>query len=233
MNKDYIITHLSFNLTFLIQPDDLIDLETAELLKAWMLDNEDKIDTLFLNNPNAKYYLQVRCNHCKHVEALKVSLKEIINIFKRNYICDSCMIRLSNDAQAAEKEKMLEFMQPIIDEYLKPEPQRSFEYLVSDAKRFLVLYFENPNFDKDYFANECRKLEYKDYLNTIYWKCFRYLAYSKSMKKCEMCGAAISKLSQAQYHHADYAARGYELLKIKDLRLLCKKCHEKHHEINS
>ena len=63
MNKNYIITHLSFNPTFLIQPNDLIDLETAELLRAWMLDNEDKIDTLFLNNPDAKYFLQVRCNH--------------------------------------------------------------------------------------------------------------------------------------------------------------------------
>lgn len=37
MNKNYIITHLSFNPTFLIQPDDLIDLETAELLRTWIL----------------------------------------------------------------------------------------------------------------------------------------------------------------------------------------------------
>ena len=68
---------------------------------------------------------------------------------------------------------MLEFMQPIITYYLKAEPQRSFQYLVDDANKFLNLYFENPNFDKDYFAGECRKLDYKDYLNTIYWKCFR------------------------------------------------------------
>lgn len=232
MNKNYIITHLSFNPTFLIQPDDLIDLETAELLRTWMLDNEDKIDTLFLNNPDSKYYLQVRCGHCKHVDILYVSLTDLKQVITP-YLCTSCRSRLEKDAENAKREKMLEFMQPIITNYLKAEPQRSFQYLVDDANKFLTLYFENPNFDKDYFANECRKLEYKDYLNTIYWKCFRYLAYSKSMKRCEMCGVSISKLSQAQYHHADYAARGYELLKIKDLRLLCKKCHEKHHEINS
>jgi len=75
-------------------------------------------------------------------------------------------------------------------------------------------------------SNELRIMEYKDFLNTHYWKIIsRYVRYRQ--EKCQLCGSK----NNLNVHHKDYKERGKEYLNWESsLILLCKGCHAKFHD---
>jgi hypothetical protein len=70
-----------------------------------------------------------------------------------------------------------------------------------------------------------RSMPYKEYLATEHWKNKRQTALRRAGYECHLC----SKKSSLQVHHRTYERRGHEYQ--SDLVVLCRTCHEKHHNI--
>jgi hypothetical protein len=83
--------------------------------------------------------------------------------------------------------------------------------------------------DYSYIGNFFKKMKYKDFLNTLYWriisKCIRELAHNK----CQVCGEKEKKLN---VHHNTYEHHGFEITHTEDLVCLCEECHHLYHENN-
>lgn len=73
-----------------------------------------------------------------------------------------------------------------------------------------------------------KNLEYHKQLETKEWKDYRKLVFSSRGKVCEMCGAKTN----LQVHHPKYVfgRKAWEY-PISEVVVLCRKCHEKVHNI--
>ena len=82
--------------------------------------------------------------------------------------------------------------------------------------------------NKNVVAIYLKKLNYRDFLKTPYWKTISYEAKRRAEFKCSLCGSQ----DDLRTHHRDYKRHGKEIEYIdKDLIVLCNKCHEKFHDI--
>jgi 5-methylcytosine-specific restriction endonuclease McrA len=68
-----------------------------------------------------------------------------------------------------------------------------------------------------------RSLPYQEYLQTPHWQLKRRKKLRLSGYRCERCAGK----SELHVHHITYLNRGDE--RMKDLMVLCKKCHTLHH----
>ena len=75
-----------------------------------------------------------------------------------------------------------------------------------------------------YFERADISSEYREYLDSVFWKAKRRKALEKAKFVCELCGSA----KNLQVHHISYEHLGYEPL--GDLLVVCKRCHEKLHQ---
>ena len=71
-----------------------------------------------------------------------------------------------------------------------------------------------------------RRMPYKKFLNTFYWRLVRSIKLKACGRKCQCCGC-ISKL--LHIHHKTYEHRGREIFHLDDLEVICKDCHAKEH----
>ena len=112
-----------------------------------------------------------------------------------------------------------------IRNYLDPEKGAT----KSEARLFADTYVQNTgnlvNFNK--VAEYIRKMDYKDFLKTTYWKGISIFVKERAGKACELCGAT-KKLAT---HHLHYLNHGDEIHHTEDLQCLCKDCHQKTHGI--
>ena len=72
-----------------------------------------------------------------------------------------------------------------------------------------------------------RKEIYKAYLRTPEWKAIRLEVINDRQGKCERCQST----KNLQVHHKTYKNLFNESL--KDLELLCSKCHREHHKVDN
>ena len=77
---------------------------------------------------------------------------------------------------------------------------------------------------KDYINNQ---MTYKMYLMTPYWQLVSNLARRKAKYKCQLCGSNES----LNVHHKTYKHKGFEIINMDDLIVLCQDCHQKFHEV--
>ena len=68
-----------------------------------------------------------------------------------------------------------------------------------------------------------KTMPYERYLQTPEWAAIRRMALDRDGNKCTQCGST----TVLQAHHVTYKRRGHE--KLKDLKTLCKNCHEQTH----
>lgn len=69
-------------------------------------------------------------------------------------------------------------------------------------------------------------IPYKEQLNDKRWSEFREHVFKHRGRKCEVCGST----KFLQIHHLRYKKKHYAWeYKVKDMRVLCKTCHEKTH----
>lgn len=66
---------------------------------------------------------------------------------------------------------------------------------------------------------------YAEYLQSEHWKTLRRAAIDYYGNACVLCGAKGSKVD---VHHRLYVRRGKE--RLRDLTVLCRDCHAKHHD---
>lgn len=72
-----------------------------------------------------------------------------------------------------------------------------------------------------------KTMPYPEYLQTEHWKRTRLRALRRADFACQLC----NRTKNLQTHHRTYERRGCEL--PADLIVLCRSCHEKHHDIIS
>jgi 5-methylcytosine-specific restriction endonuclease McrA len=92
--------------------------------------------------------------------------------------------------------------------------------------QLLIEFGANINI-KDKSGKRPRKdVSYTAYMATRRWRMTRIKAIADSGHKCSCCGSS----SDLNVHHRNYERLGNENLP-EDLKVLCRKCHEKRHEI--
>lgn len=69
------------------------------------------------------------------------------------------------------------------------------------------------------------EMPYNEYLMTEHWQEFRKYALKRAGYRCQLCNST----GTLDVHHRTYERRGCE--EIGDVTVLCRKCHEKHHDI--
>lgn len=69
-----------------------------------------------------------------------------------------------------------------------------------------------------------QKEQYEEYLQSPHWHAVRDRALAYAEHKCQLCYSA----KDLQVHHRTYERVGKE--RPSDLTVLCKACHEKHHD---
>lgn len=74
------------------------------------------------------------------------------------------------------------------------------------------------------FWSICGKIRHREHLKTPYWKEIRQRALQNAKYRCQLCYGANS----LNVHHRTYDNLGHE--QISDLTVLCKSCHESHHQ---
>ncbi len=72
---------------------------------------------------------------------------------------------------------------------------------------------------------ELERMPYAQYLLTPEWRALRKRKLAMVGSRCEFCNSPRS----LNVHHRVYGPRGLELL--KDLRVLCRACHQRHHSV--
>lgn len=75
-----------------------------------------------------------------------------------------------------------------------------------------------------YHVGRLRALSYTDYLQTRHWQWTRRRALAFYHHRCQECGYLYS----LEVHHLHYDSVGCE--KMRDLRVLCRKCHQREYE---
>lgn len=75
------------------------------------------------------------------------------------------------------------------------------------------------------------QMEYRDFLETLYWKTISSRVKSEAKYRCRLCGHKSE--NGLRIHHSNYKEHGLEHLLWKDILLcLCNECHEKIHTIS-
>lgn len=80
-------------------------------------------------------------------------------------------------------------------------------------------------------SGNLKKLPYKEFLRTDYWRETRRQVLQDRGYRCEVCRKTYGPgtAREVDVHHMTYGHRGEEFWAQEDLAVLCKKCHEEHH----
>jgi 5-methylcytosine-specific restriction endonuclease McrA len=86
-----------------------------------------------------------------------------------------------------------------------------------EAKRLTKLPYET--------TEQLRKLSYKEFLQSKYWKLVRKKVLARDHNACVICKSTI----KLHVHHDTYKHHYNELKHLEDLMTLCSVCHQEHH----
>ena len=131
------------------------------------------------------------------------------------FICSGCVERRQIEARRRT------------DAARRAEVEKHIESIVvgDDDGR---LYLEHLRQMPDEERQRLRQMPYDEYLQTEHWRQhLRPYALKLAGGRCQLCNGG----GELHVHHRTYERRGYE--DIKDVIVLCKKCHEKHHDITA
>lgn len=219
-----------------IEPGDTLTDDIISILSNGKSENIKKcFKPLDKNLRGCKFHIITKCSMCGNEFTKDVTKDYLLNKIlskKKNKsykICNECEEKEkikqkdSHNKRAAElKQQKENFTQDIIQNYLLGNRQISFSEL-----RSII----NKSYD-DQIAAYIQTMNYKDFLNSSYWKAIAKYRKYKADNKCCMCGSK----EKLNVHHNTYKHHGYEHIysfMMSDLTVLCNKCHEKFHfEIN-
>jgi len=192
-----------------------------------------------LGNGDGKFLVEIDCSFIFHVEE-KGKPKKIIGFSRKNFInylrldnkefyCDVCQeIDDFCKEQQQEKIKQQNFGMIIsnttdyIENYL--DPKNTWNKEVNGYERFSLI--STGHVDWHDIAKEIKSMNYKDFLNTPFWKAVASHCKYKGKYKCHICNGS----KQLETHHKTYENHGYEQFNLKDLVTLCNECHSKFHD---
>lgn len=104
------------------------------------------------------------------------------------------------------------------------EPRKKNRLTPEGKKRLLSTQRSTSNSSAQMIA-ELRRMPYSKYLESNHWRKVRAAAIARAGYRCSLCNDTYLLV----VHHRTYERRGCEL--PEDVICLCRKCHEKHHDI--
>ena len=150
-----------------------------------------------------------KCLDCIKIENEAKRLKD--DIFFDNLINNEEIKRVNNTNH-------------YIDNYLNP--LMSFNKDVPLHSKWDSVIYNDYNYNKDEIIQHIRKMDYKSFLQTPYWKTVSYKRKAQCEFKCQLCNSN----KNLETHHPTYDIKGEEIFNMKKLTVLCHACHEKHHK---
>ena len=111
------------------------------------------------------------------------------------------------------------------DEWIDNEEEYSM--VLDKSYSTLIMYITENNLNDNEIKKELCSLNYKDFLNTDYWKAVRNERLFRDGYKCSYCGSE----DNLQVHHITYKNHGNEHSHMDDLITLCIDCHKEYHKI--
>lgn len=184
--------------------------------------------------PTLKYTIELQCCGCqkKYLKSISKTayielLKDIKKIGYCDNFCPECQSIIEKQKQIKQEQKREEDRiwheqrtKTFIETYLNPnmswkeevplyERIRSCKSITTEAEKY------------------AKKMPYKDFLQTPYWKAIAAQVRKMHNYKCQLCG---SEGTLNIHHPATYSFRGSEIWHLKELSCLCEKCHQKFHD---
>lgn len=172
------------------------------------------------------------CNTVLHLSVSKTELDRIIQEEGKLYRCEQCEKELKKRIKAeAELSKQDEENTRIyntkifITNYLSPNC--SWNIPPKDWYKTLYAEYRPWSMNVKEIADFIKNMQYKDFLQTPYWKAISMKAKYKSGFKCQLCNSK----DFLNVHHRSYEHHGEEITHLEDLIVLCNKCHSTFHNM--
>ena len=215
-----------------IAPGDTLTDDIIAILREGSSDNIRKcFKPSDKNTRGVKFHINTTCLKCGNDFTANVTKDYLLNqILGKKYtrdhnkyrICGECKEKSEQKAgekrYAEYKKQKEEATQNIIQNYLIGNEQILFndlQYLLRDA-------------DEDKIATYIKSMNYKDFLQTPYWKAIAKYRKYRADNKCCICGSK----QNLNVHHNTYEHHGYEhqySYIMSDLTVLCNECHKRFH----
>lgn len=185
------------------------------------------------NDAIQKFNLKLTCNDCGKKIKVVMLREQLLESVVRNLINDfSCNCYPCVEKKKYEKEKNDELIQKEnhnialeIMEKLLINPNAHWNKDVNVSKKIKEIETYLSFVETSQVKELIKKLEYKEFLATPYWKAIA--EYKKNQhKKCQLCGS----IENLNVHHSNYRILGEEIFKMQELTVLCDKCHNKFHK---
>lgn len=180
------------------------------------------------------YNVEVNCKTCGKKMYKQLSKTKLKDVLANNldFDCPECFENYLNKQSIKGKEyreqlkqRKQQYTKIVIENYINPACSWKEEIPKEDYYSRLgnFMYYA----DEAEIAEKIKELDYRDFLQTPYWKAIAYEKKKKANFRCELC----NKKGLLNVHHKTYERHGYEFYNLKDLIVLCDDCHKKFHEI--
>lgn len=191
------------------------------------------------------YDVEIPCYECDELYVFNLSKARLVD-FLHDYGCNSKKYnRLSyKELFTCPNCKEMQVERDKIDRLLKEEelkenilaraedfiftflnPKNKWKTNVSTNQKFTDIQNGLFSSDLETVINYVNKMNYKDFLQTPYWKAVSEKKVRKAQYRCELCNSQ----GVLNVHHRTYSHKGFEALHLEDLIVLCQNCHYKFH----
>lgn len=254
MAFDYekLVQHLNEleNKTTYINAEEFISAREVKLIielfktfrKANILSSFECLKTKDHRSIPKQFHYAVNCDGCNKEIEIYDSKSRFIDFLlgKFKYICNKCNEDRCNKKLEEEKQRekinnqlysreMADHLFDMyIQKYLTPENlwnnQHPGIYKCYDKWKIITdsQYYWMWNDIKEFI----KKMDYKTFLRTEYWKIISARKKYTSKFRCQLCNSQ----DNLETHHTTYEIRGLEIFNMDKLIVLCKSCHSKHHQ---
>lgn len=225
--KDY----LNQQETWIYENGDEMSQEEIELIRNATTKKKLGLFKPTQNNKPSNYFVCYACEKCGRMIS-DIWSKTTILDKNTPFICCGCRDKELNRIMKERKEK--EHNQ---QERFNEKRKHYFDVFLSPNYKWKedVPQWEKwndicdfANFEEE-IAKAIQKMDYKDFLQTPYWKAVSGEVMKRNDYKCQLCG----KNGKLNIHHPDYSIHGYEVQNVKKLLCLCEDCHNKFHNNNN
>lgn len=212
-----------------------------ELMKKY---NKNKVKECFepIIENGIKWKIELKCKGCNEIYEKEVSKSLLYEYLEDKIIwnkekilcCEKCYNKIKKEREKIEIQEEAnkrimneQYKKTYIELWLNKENELVDDY----KKRLYDIKCDINNFLRFFTGKEiksiCDNMQYKDYLQTPYWKATSELAKRKAKYKCQLC----NNNDKLNVHHRNYDNKGKEINNLNDLIVLCEKCHQKFHNI--
>ena len=205
----------------------VIKIEDIILLR-YFVDNYKNLHKVTIDSFD--YYILSYSKILNDLPLLKMSKKSLSVHFKK--LCNMNllkMILIENNVTAFG-------FGPVLIDLLQYAEDRKFYNFASTTTKMHQAAYDNfldkvLNRDLPELSQKLLEMSYKDFLNTLYWKCItKYI--KDTTHKCSRC----SNTKLLHVHHKTYENHGFEHhihVMNNDLEVLCSKCHKQEHHLEA